>query len=118
MSEFVYLFRNPASESRERMGTPERAQETMKAWLSWMRELESKGHLKERGQPLEPAGKVVRGNKKLVSDGPYAEAKDLVSGFIVVQAKDLAEAAEIAKGCPILAGEGAVEVRPVMKANF
>jgi len=118
VSEFVYLFRNPESEQRERMETPERAQETMKSWLSWMRELESKGHLKERGQPLDRTGKVVRGNKKLVSDGPYAEAKDLVSGFIVVQAKDLAEAAEIAKGCPILAGEGAVEVRPVMKVNF
>jgi hypothetical protein len=118
VSEFVYLFRTQESEHRERMGTPQQAQEMMKAWLSWMRELESKGHLKERGQPLELTGKVVRGNKKPISDGPYAEAKDLVCGYIVVQAKDLAEAAEIAKGCPILAGEGAVEVRPILKANF
>ena len=118
MSEFVYLFRSPESENRERMGSPERVQETMKSWLAWMRELESKGHLKERGQPLERTGKVVRGTSKLVSDGPYAEAKDLVSGFIVVQARDLAEAAEIAKGCPILAGSGAVEVRPVLKTSF
>ncbi len=115
MSEFVYLFRIGAAAQREAMGTPERAQQSMQVWLAWMRELEAKGHLKDRGQPLERAGKVVRGRKRTVTDGPYAEAKDLVAGFIVVEARDLAEAARIASGCPILEGEGSVEVRPVLE---
>lgn len=118
MSDFVYLFRVSDADHREHMGTPERAQQSMQRWLAWMRELEAKGHLKERGQPLERTGKVVRRKGKVVTDGPYVEAKDLISGFIVVEARDLAHAAELAAGCPILEGDGAVEVRPVLKTGM
>src|SRR5262245_5640530 len=113
MSEFVFLYRATEEARREAMGTPERAQKSMQAWLSWIRELEAKGHLKNPGQPLDSAGKVVRGKNKLVSDGPYVEAKDLVLGFTVIEARDGDEAAELAKGCPILEGGGSVEIRPV-----
>ena len=113
MSEFVYLFRASDAGRREAMGTPERAQKSLQAWLAWIHQLEARGHLKERGQPLSTDGRVVRGPKKLVTDGPYVEAKDLVLGFIVVTARDLAEATELAHGCPMLAGDGSVEVRPV-----
>ena len=113
MSDFVYLFRVDPAEQREAFGTPERAQRSMQVWLAWMRDLEANGHLKNRGEPLAPAGKVVRGKQKAVSDGPFVEAKDLVAGFIVVEAKDLAQAVELAKGCPLLEGSGAVEVRPI-----
>jgi hypothetical protein len=116
MSDFVFLFRSGAAERQEAMGTPERAKKSMQAWLEWIRELENKGQLSHPGQPLEPAGKLIRGKDKLTTDGPFAEAKDLVLGFIGVRANDLAEAAEIASGCPILAGGGAVEVRPVRLA--
>lgn len=118
MSEFVYLFRIGEAEQREAMGTPEAAQNSMKFWLAWMRELESKGHLKNPGQPLEQAGKVVRGREKAVTDGPFVEVKDLVSGFIIVEAKDIEEAAQLAAGCPILQGNGSVEVRPVRKMEM
>lgn len=114
MSEYVFLFRANQADQREHMGTPERAQASMGAWLTWIRELEAKGHLKNPGQPLDLAGKVVRGAKKVVTDGPYAESKDLIAGFIVIEARDLAEAAALAAGCPILEGDGSVEVRPVL----
>lgn len=117
MSEFIYLFRISESARQQAMGTPERAQQSMQRWLGWMRDLESNGHLKNGGAPLENGGKVVRGTKKLVTDGPFVEAKDLVSGYITVVANDLAQAAELAKGCPILDGEGSVEVRPLMQMN-
>jgi hypothetical protein len=113
MSEFVFLFRASEEERREAMGTPERAQRSMGAWLAWIRDLEAKGHLKNPGQPLEPTGKVVRGNKKVVTDGPYAEAKDIVLGFIVVEARDMAEAVELSAACPMVEGGGSVEIRPV-----
>jgi hypothetical protein len=113
MSDFVYLFRATDAVRREHMGTPERAQQSLQAWLAWIRELESKGHLKNPGQPLDRTGKVVRGRKRLVTDGPYIEAKDLVLGFIIVQARDLAQATELATGCPMLEGDGSVEIRPV-----
>ena len=116
MSEFVYLFRIGAAAQREAMGTPEHAQQSMRVWLAWMGELEAKGHLKNPGQPLAPEGKVVRGKKKAITDGPYVEVKDLVAGFIVIEARDLAQAMELSKGCPILDGDGSVEIRPVMKS--
>lgn len=115
MSEFLYLFRSNETAQREAMGTPERAQKSMQAWLAWVRGLEANGHLKNPGQPLDTAGKVVRGTRKDVTDGPYVEAKDLVLGYMVVEAKDLAEATDLAAGCPILFGGGSVEVRPVAR---
>jgi len=118
MSEFVYLFRASETEQREAMGTPERAQRSMQVWLAWTRDLEAKGHLKDPGQPLERGGKVVRGRKKVVTDGPYVEAKDLVLGFIIIEARDLAQAVELSTGCPMLEGGGSVEIRPVMKSPF
>ena len=96
------------------MGTPERAQRSMQAWVAWIGDLEKKGHLKNPGQPLERSGKVVRGKEKAVTDGPFAEAKDLVLGFIVVKAKDLEQAVTLAQACPIGIGGGSVEIRPVM----
>lgn len=115
MSEFVLLFRSGEADYREAMGTPERAQKSMQAWVEWIRELEAKGQLKDPGQPLERTGKVVRGDSKVVTDGPYTEAKDLVLGFIVVEAQDLVQATELAARCPIVHGGGSVEIRPVMK---
>jgi hypothetical protein len=67
------------------------------------------------GHPLENTGKVVSGAKKTVRDGPYAESKDVVGGFIVVDSGDLAEAVELSKSCPILEVGGSVEVRPVQR---
>jgi hypothetical protein len=92
-------------------------QKQMQKWVAWMKELGDKGQLKNPGQPLERTGKVVKGREKTVIDGPFAEAKDVVGGFIVVEAQDIAHAVELSKGCPILALGGDVEVRPVMKMN-
>jgi hypothetical protein len=116
MSEFVYLFRASDAEQRQAMGTPEQAQKSMQAWLAWIRELEANGHLENPGQPLDTNGKVVRGKKRVVTDGPYVEAKDMILGFIIVEARDLAHATELAHGCPMLDGAGSVEIRPVMKS--
>jgi len=115
MSDFVFLFRATEADNREHMGTPERAQRSMEVWLTWIRDLEAKGHLKDAGQPLDRGGKVVRGKKKVITDGPYAESKDLVLGFMVVQARDLAQAVELSSGCPMLDGSGSVEIRPIAK---
>ena len=67
--------------------------------------LGAKGHLKDPGHPLERTGKVVKGKQKTVTDGPYAEAKDVVGGYTLVEAKDLAQAVELSKGCPISKSE-------------
>ncbi len=110
MSEFAYLFRGGV-----RASSPEGWQEQMHKWAAWMKELEVKGHLKERGRPLEPSGNVVKADGKSLSHKPYAESKELVVGYTIVDARDLAHASELASGCPIFETGGLVEVRPVTK---
>ena len=113
MNEFVLLYRGG-----ETGRSPERAQQMMQKWMAWFKELADNGHVKDRGQPLERVGKIVNGKRKTVTDGPFPEAKDVVGGYTLIVAKDLNEAAELSKGCPILEVDGQVEVRPVMKLNM
>jgi len=118
MSEFVFLFRSPGEGVTEAMGTPERAQKSLQTWRAWIDDLEAKGYLKDPGQPLDRTGKIVQGKNKIVIDGPYAETKDLVLGFLIIEARDMEHAVQIASGCPIVEGGGAVEIRPVMSLSF
>jgi hypothetical protein len=109
MTDYVLIYRGGNT-----TGSPEELQRRMQKWITWMQELAEAGHLKDRGHPLEGAGKTVRGRQKSVVDGPFAEAKDAIGGFSLIQARDLDAAVEISKGCPIFeADSGAVEVRPI-----
>jgi hypothetical protein len=112
MSEFILLYRGG-----QRPTSPEEFQQVMQKWTAWFKELAAKDQVVERGQPLEKSGKIVQAGSKTVVDGPFAEAKDVVGGFTVIRAADIDQAAEIAKGCPILDRGGNVEVRPVMKLD-
>ncbi|HEU4384475.1 MAG TPA: YciI family protein [Anaeromyxobacteraceae bacterium] len=109
MASFMLIFRG----GDNRNDSPEQLQQHMQKWLGWFEGLTKAGAYKGQGAPLEAGGKVVRGARKVVSDGPFAESKDLVGGYAIVEAKDLDGAVEIARGCPIYERDGAVEVRPV-----
>src|SRR5262245_41999867 len=108
MSQFLYLYRMTEPARQAAIGTPESARQNMQRWMTWMADLDAKGHLKDRGQPLEHTGKTVRGQSKAVTDGPFTEAKDLVGGFSIVEARDIDQAVELSRGCPILDGGGSV----------
>jgi hypothetical protein len=83
-----------------------------------MKELGEKGYIKDPGNPLEHTGKLVKGKQKTVTDGPYAETKDIVGGYMLIEAKDLDHAVQISRGCPIFEVGGLVEIRPVLKMNM
>ena len=108
MSEFIYLYRGG-----KRPESPAEGEREMQKWIAWFKDMAAKGQVKSQGQPLEREVKLVS-KGGVVTDGPFAEAKDIIGGYSVIEAKDLAQAAEIAKGCPIFDNGGAVEVRPVM----
>jgi hypothetical protein len=110
MTEYLYLYRG----GEQRPGvSPEEMQKRMAKWMNWVKDLESRGHLKDPGHPLESKGKVVKGIPKTITDGPFTEAKDLIGGFTIVKARDLDEAADLTTGCPIFDMGGFVEVRPL-----
>ncbi len=109
MAAFMLVFRGPAGPRIY----AEEIQQHMQKWFTWFEGLRKSGAYRDQGAPLEPGGKVIRGARKAVSDGPYAEAKDVVGGYAIVEAKDLDAAVELARGCPTFERDGAVEVRPV-----
>jgi hypothetical protein len=111
MSEFLFLFRGSNLLTR----SPEESQKSMQKWLAWFKELNEKGVVKDPGNPLHASGKVVRGKAKDVHDGPFAEAKDLVNGYVLIETGTIDEAVALSKGCPILEDGGSVEVRPLLK---
>lgn len=111
MSEFLFLFRGSERLAR----SPEETQKSMQKWVAWFRELNEKGVVKDPGNPLDASGRVVRGHSKDVHDGPYAEAKDLINGYVLIEAPTIDQAVELSKSCPILEDGGSVEVRPVSK---
>jgi len=111
MSEFLFLYRGET-----RPHKPQEADEITQRWIAWIKSIGERGHLKDRGLPLELNGKVVA--QSVVTDGPYAETKDLVCGFTLIEAKDLDEAVELTKGCPIFEVGGLVEVRPAIQIGM
>src|SRR5438874_3511679 len=90
MSEFIYLYRSTNEASRAAMGSPEQMQKSMQTWMTWMQQLADKGHIKNPGHPLERSGKLVKGKQRTITDGPYAESKDIIGGYTLVEARDLA----------------------------
>jgi len=74
------------------------------------------------GEGLQPSSKGARvkfsGTKRTVIDGPFAEAKELIAGFWLIQAKSKEEAIEWVKRCPNpLEGESEIEIRQVYEAS-
>ena len=115
MTDYLYVFRGGASDPSD---SAQAQADEMKRWASWIQGLAQKGHMKG-GEPLEREGKVLRGRSKNLTDGPYADAKDRIGGYLIVSAASLEEATELAKGCPIFEKEvGSLEVRPIAKLNM
>lgn len=107
MAKFLFIYRG-ASEAAHKM-TPEESQRHMQRWEKWISEGMQKGWMLDPGDGLTQESRTV--NAKVVTDGPFVEAKEIVGGFSIVQAETIDAAAKLAKGCPALLIGGAVEVR-------
>jgi len=106
MKEFMLIFRNAG------MDNAPLSAESEKQWNDWMGGIAAAGQYVKCSRP-EPEGKTVKA-KHVVTDGPYAEIKEILMGVFTVKAESMDAAVEMAKGCPILLAGGTVEVRPVM----
>jgi len=111
MKDFIMLFHSEPSPNLQ--PTPEEIQAEVKRWQDWMGGIAAQGKLKSPGEALGFEGKTMNADGT-ITDGPYAEVKELVGGFTIVSAANIDEAMELAKGCPVLENGGKVEVRDVM----
>lgn len=110
MKEFLLVFRRDVT--TEPSLSPEKLQAIMKPWQDWIGSIAAQNKLVNAGNRLEGAGKVVKA--AVITDGPYVETKEAIGGYTIIKAASLEEAAEIAKGCPILHIGGNVEVRAII----
>jgi hypothetical protein len=111
MAKFLLIYRG--GEGDESKMSPEQMQQLLAKWNAWIGEGFAKGWMVDAGDALAPAAKFVKPNK-VVTDGPFPEAKEIVGGYSVVEADTIEKAAEHAKGCPHLQSGGQIEVRPMM----
>jgi hypothetical protein len=110
MANFLFVYRG-GNDAETRM-SPDEMQKNMQKWGEWIGQALQKGWMTDPGDALLPEGRVVN-SKKVVTDGPFVESKEIVGGYSIVKADSIEAAAEYAKGCPGLLYGGRVEVRPL-----
>lgn len=111
MNEYLILMRLDLI-TKEAQPSPEQMQVYMKQYQDWVGGIAAQNKF-VGGTGLSMEGKVIKPNN-IITDGPFAEVKESIAGFITIKAVSLDEAAEFAKACPILKGEGnSVEVRQI-----
>ncbi len=113
MTEFMMIFRNEYNPSFK--PSPEQMQVSIKQWQDWIGGIAAQGKFLSTNR-LGFEGKTLKPNN-VIADGPYAEVKEIVGGYILVKATNIDEAMKLAEGCPILNIGGHVEVRNVMPMN-
>jgi hypothetical protein len=111
-SEYMLLFRGP---HWDKALSPEELEQVMGEVMAWFEGLKQQGKVKA-GQPLGMEGRTVsRKRGRPVADGPFAESKEAVGGYLLLQADNLDEAVAIAKTNPTLEHGITIEVRPVLE---
>lgn len=111
MKEFALIFR--LKDISDFKPSPEQMQERM----NWLGSIAAQNKLVDKGNTLLPvpgSAKTVKPDN-MVTDGPYTEIKEFISGYIVVKTETIDEAVEMAKGNPIFQIGGNIEVREVLK---
>ncbi len=95
--------------------SPEEMQRVLSQYMAWSDKLGASGHLRGGEKLKDEGGKhlTAKGGKLVVRDGPYAEAKEVVGGYFMLEAKDYVEAVRLSEDCPHLALGGRIELREI-----
>jgi hypothetical protein len=113
MKEYMLIFRH---EDAGKKVSPEQMQVWMQQTMDWLGSIAAKGKFEGKGNGLVFDDSKVVHHNKMVTNGPFGEIKETLGGYVIVKAESADEAAEFAKGCPVLQGEGnTVEVRRLAK---
>jgi hypothetical protein len=117
MTSFMLLLHVPTDRPRPATVSAEAATSITREYMDWADRLRAAGQHKGGSKLTDDAGKILRGpiGHPSMTDGPYAEGKEIVGGYFLVAARDYAEACKIAQTCPHLKYGSHIEVRQVQE---
>ena len=111
MSQFMLFIRN-GEEPKEL--SPEEIQQAIRRFSEWAKRLREQGKLAAAEKLKDNTGLLLSTrNGQIVVDGPFAETKETIGGYFIIEAADQNEAIEITKECPALSNGGRVELREI-----
>lgn len=113
MAQFLLLLRDTPESSDS--FTPDTAQAIIEDYKAWSRKMGDAGEVLGGEKLADDAGRIARpsGGGVVVTDGPFAEAKEVIGGYWVIQAADYAEAETLIADCPHLKYGGIIELRRI-----
>jgi len=112
MTKYLFLYWGSPAVQAGWQPSPEEMQQVFAQWQTWKDKF--KKQVADVGDGLKPGGKVLKDGGQL-TDGPLPEAKEIVTGYSIIQAESIDEAVNVARECPIFAMPGArTEIRELM----
>lgn len=110
MKNYLLLFKGGLGEDN----SAEDWQNQMMEWKNWMDELGKNGRL-NGGEQLKQSGRVMMKENNKIIDKPYADAKEIIGGYLIIKADGQEEAIELAKACPIFNTNGTCEIAEIIQ---
>jgi len=114
MEKFMLIFEGVKSSTQP---SADQMQEIMGKWMAWIDKLAQAGKY-DSGEPLWPTGKVISGANKTVTDAAFAEGKEIIGGYFIINAADYDEAVALCADYPDYANGGKVIIRQVQKMDM
>ncbi|WPU93709.1 YciI family protein [Mucilaginibacter sabulilitoris] len=109
MKEFALIFR--MSKEPDASPTPEQIQER----TNWLASIAAQNKLADKGNSLSAANAKIVNGPNAVTDGPYTEIKEFISGYVIIKTETIDEVVELAKTNPIFKIGGRIEIREIVK---
>ncbi|HET9588199.1 MAG TPA: YciI family protein [Anaerolineales bacterium] len=112
MSQFILFIRGGSDLSANL--SPEQIQETVQRYSAWAQKLRAEGKLVSAEKLKDNTGMLLHSKDgRVMVDGPFAETKETIGGYFIIEARDMDEAIAIARESPALGGGSAVEIREI-----
>ena len=114
MEKFMLIFEGIKSSEQP---SAEQMQQSMGKWMAWIDKLAKAGKY-EGGEPLLPTGKIISGSNKTVTDAAFAEGKEIIGGYFIINAADYDEAVTLSADYPDYESGGKVIIRQLQKMEM
>jgi hypothetical protein len=112
VKKFIMLLHEPVNALPADI-SPDQIQAIIQRYVAWRQKIQKNGRKVEGHKLTDGQGRVMRGaGHTRITDGPYAEAREVIGGLFIVEANSYEEVVELSKDCPHL-DFGAIEIREV-----